>query len=327
MEYFHLFKEVLLEESRAVARMAQRLNEKDVDTLHLLFSGLIETDGHLFFSGIGKSGLVAAKLASTFSSLGRPSYFLHPIEALHGDLGRVRKQDVLVMLSKSGNTEELIKLLPYLPTAKTQIVGLLGETKSALAEFCGLVFDCSVEKEVCLNNQAPTTSTTVAMAMGDAMAVIYEKIVGLSKEGFAVNHPAGMLGKALKMKVSHLMWSLKDCPVVAPETPLREIILVMTSKNLGGCLVLDNKGSLAGVIVEGDIRRTFTRPNMGLESQAHEIMNKTPIKIDHEELAGEALRLMEDRERPIGILPVTNQNKVVGLIRLHDLLREGFGRR
>jgi len=202
-------------------------------------------------------------------------------------------------------------------------IGLLGSANSPIGNACGIVLDCSVEKEACLNNQAPTTSSTLALAMGDAMAVLYEALVGLSREGFAVNHPGGILGKSLRMKVKDLMVESSACPVVTPNQTLQEVILLMTKFPVGGCAIVEN-GVLLGIMVEGDIRRTFTKPNAGLNTQVKEIMNVTPITIGADQLAYEALELMENKTRSIQILPVVESGHFLGFIRLHELLKEGF---
>ena len=325
MEYVNLFKAVLTQEADAIIQAREKLTLDKVHHLIEIFDLLGKTGNCLVFLGVGKSGQVAQKLASTFSSLGLPSYFLHPVEALHGDLGRVQKGDCFVLISNSGTTEELVKLLPFLNTEKQRMIGLIGNTKSPLADECGLVFDCSVEREACLNNQAPTTSTTLAMAMGDAMAVVFEKMSGLSKEGFAVNHPGGKLGKSLLMKVSDLMWKKDACPVLKSDSTIKEMILMMTQFNVGGGAVVDEDGKLQGIVVEGDIRRAFANGELDLNSSIQSIYNSGPIKVLADDLAFTALKLMEERENQISLLPVVDSSEeFLGFIRLHDLLREGF---
>jgi arabinose-5-phosphate isomerase len=323
--YHQIVKDVLSLEADALLAAQVRVGQEDISRMVEIFNRLNQDLGTLYFLGVGKSGLVASKLASTFSSLGLPSFFLHPTDALHGDIGRIRPMDAVVLLSKSGTTEELIKLLPFLPVGPQMTIGLLGQIKSPIGERCGVTFDCSVGQEACVNNQAPTASSTLAMAMGDALAVLYESITGLSREGFAVNHPGGILGKSLRMKVSDLMWPITECPVAALEVTLQDVILLMTQKNLGGCAVTDPDGAFLGIIVEGDIRRTFARSSHGLTSPAKEIMNSSPVTVTPDSLAHDALILMEQRESQITILPVVDkQGKFVGLIRLHDLFKEGF---
>lgn len=326
MTHTKTMADVLRLEARALERAASLMESsgKDqVEKLVKLFQDLQSTESALIFCGVGKSGIIAQKLASTFTSLGLPSFYLHPTEALHGDLGRVRKSDAMVFLSKSGTTEEILKLLPFLTTRRENRVALVGAAYSPIATESGIVLDCSVEKEACLNNQAPTTSSTLALAMGDAMAVLYEALTGISKEGFAVNHPGGILGKSLRMKVKDLMIKESQCPVVESSHTLQEVILLMTKYPVGGCAVVDN-GRFVGILVEGDIRRTFTKENAGLKTVISEIMNQKPTTTGPENLAYEALELMEGRSHSFQVLPVVEDEKFLGFIRLHDLLKEGF---
>ncbi len=305
------------------ATLLESAGALEVEKLVKLFQELQASESALIFCGVGKSGIIAQKCASTFTSLGLPSFYLHPTEALHGDLGRVRKSDAIVFLSKSGTTEEILKLLPFLATKKEQCIGLIGASTSPIGDQCGIVFDCSVEKEACLNNQAPTTSSTLALAMGDSMAVLYEALTGISKEGFAVNHPGGILGKSLRMKVKDLMIKESLCPLLTPEQSLQDVILLMTKFPVGGCAIVE-KNNFLGILVEGDIRRTFTKENAGLKTLVKEIMNASPVHIGPENLAFEALELMEGNGRSLQLLPVLESGKFIGFIRLHELLKEGF---
>jgi arabinose-5-phosphate isomerase len=235
----------------------------------------------------------------------------------------VGPEDAIVFISKSGTTEEILKVLPFLNIPKSRMVGLIGNRQSPIGENCSIVFDCSVEKEACINNQAPTTSSTLALAMGDAMAVLFEAQIGLSKEGFAINHPGGILGKSLRMKVKDLMIKSSQCAVVSSDQKLQDVILAMTKFPVSGCAVVDN-GKFMGILVEGDIRRTFTKANQGLDTLVAKILNSNPISIGPEELAFEALQKMESKTRSIQILPVIEKSVFLGFIRLHELLKEGF---
>ena len=326
MTHSKTMSDVLKLEANSMMRAAELIEKnhvQDADKLVRLFDQLRATGSAIIFCGVGKSGIIAQKCAATFTSLGLPSYFLHPTEALHGDLGRVGKNDAIVLLSKSGTTEEIMKLLPFLEVPKSHRVALVGKVPSPVSEFCDIVFDCSVDKEACINNQAPTTSSTLAMAMGDAMAVMFEKYIGLSKEGFAANHPGGILGKSLRMKVRDLTIAPHECPVLNSKQSLQDAILAMSKFPVGGCAVVDN-GEFKGIIVEGDIRRTFTRENQGLQTSVENIMNRTPTSIHPDQLAYEALQLMESKTRSFFVLPVLEGSKFLGFIRLHDLLKEGF---
>lgn len=326
MAHTKTMADVLRLEAKALevaATLLEKSGSTQVEKLALLFQELLNTESALIFCGVGKSGIIAQKCAATFTSLGLPSFYLHPTEALHGDLGRVRKTDAIVLLSKSGTTEEVLKLLPFLTTKKENRIGLIGAATSPIGEQCGIVLDCSVEKEACINNQAPTTSSTVALAMGDAMAVLLESLTGLSKEGFAVNHPGGILGKSLRMKVKDLMIKASSCPVLTPDQTLQEVILLMTKYPVSGCAIVE-EGKFLGIVVEGDIRRTFTRENLGLKTLVKDIMNNNPVSIGPDNLAFEALELMESRTRSLQLLPVIEDENFLGFIRLHELLKEGF---
>ena len=326
MAHTKTMADVLRLEAKALlssATLLENSGNDQVEKLVLLFLELKQTESTLIFCGVGKSGIIAQKCASTFTSLGLPSFYLHPTEALHGDLGRVRKSDAIVLISKSGTTEEILKLLPFLSTKKDKLVGLIGAALSPIGDHCGIVFNCSVEIEACINNQAPTTSSTVALAMGDAMAVLLESLTGLSKEGFAVNHPGGILGKSLRMKVKDLMIKASSCPVLSPDQTLQEVILLMTKYPVSGCAIVENNKFL-GILVEGDIRRTFTRDNLGLKTLVCDIMNNNPVTIGPDSLAFEALELMENKSRSLQILPVIQDDIFLGFIRLHELLKEGF---
>lgn len=319
-----LVKNVLEIESKAIQKASTRLTDQQAQSLVELFKSLAKQRGQLVFCGVGKSGMIAKKLAATFCSLGLPSFSLHPVEALHGDLGRVRAEDAVVFISKSGTTEEILKLKPYLPQTNEQLIGLLGNIDSPIGKFCSLVFDCSVEQEACLNNQAPTTSTTVAMAMGDAMAVLYEDVVGLSKEKFAIHHPAGMLGKTLRLKVKDLMVPLHECPVLLPEQTLKDALIEMTAKPVGACAIVSSQKDFLGIIVEGDIRRILTKDPRGVDVPLGEMLNSHPVSVTSEDLAMTALERMEKRHRPLNIVPVIDDKSILGFLRLHDLIKEGF---
>lgn len=326
MTHSKTMADVLKLEANSLLRAAELLeknHKKDADKLTILFEQLRATGSSIIFCGVGKSGIIAQKCASTFTSLGLPSYFLHPTEALHGDLGRIGKNDAIVLLSKSGTTEEILKLMPFLQVPHSHRIALVGQVPSPVSDFCDVVFDCSVEKEACINNQAPTTSSTTAVAMGDAMAVLFEKYIGLSREGFAANHPGGILGKSLRMKVRDLTIKASDCPILIESQTLQDAILAMTKFPVGGCAVVEN-GLFKGILVEGDIRRTFTRENQGLLTKVENIINRTPTSIHPDQLAYEALELMESKTRSFQILPVLEGTKFLGFIRLHDLLKEGF---
>lgn len=317
-------KSVLEIESNAIIEAQNRLSKEVCDDLAHLFEDLLSTGNSLIFCGVGKSGLVGQKLAATFSSLGLPSFFLHPTEALHGDLGSVRKGDGIVLISYSGTSEEILKLIPFLPIQKEKRIALVGNPESQIALKCKMILNCHVEKEACLHNQAPTTSSTLTMALGDAMAVLYERIKGLSKEDFAQNHPGGKLGKSLRLKVSDLMISRDECAVLAKEDTLKTAILKMTEYPLGAAVIVDKDWAFSGLIVEADIRRSLGQDDFDVNAKAFQIANKNPIVIDSQSLAREALSLMENRSRPFSVLPVVDGGEFKGILRLHDLFKEGL---
>ncbi len=322
-ELLKVYQNVLRSEANSLLRATELVGEDQINRLIQIYTFLRDSGGNLIVSGVGKSGHVGVKIASTYASLGQPSFFLHPTEALHGDLGRVSSRDAIILISKSGTTEELLKLLPYLPIETSNIIGLLGSADSAIGNKCAVVFDCSVEFESCINNQAPTNSSTLALATGDALGVIYESWIGLSKEGFLQFHPAGLLGKSLSLKVKDLMIPLSECAVVGPSTLLKDVLIEMTGRSYGLCFVMEDQ-SFKGIIVEGDIRRIFTKNDQALNLLARDIMNTAPKSCADTDLAYQALKMMEIKGKAIHVLPVINQGKVMGLIRMHDLIKEGF---
>jgi arabinose-5-phosphate isomerase len=323
MDHKNLFTQVLLTEARALERAAALFAEKEAQALVRLYELLAHTGGSLIVSGVGKSGLIGQKIAATFSSLGLPSFFLHPTEAMHGDLGRVTKSDAIVLISKSGTTEELLNLLPYLSIPKERIIALVGNVNSPIALKSGIILNASCEKEACINDLAPTTSTTVALALGDAMAVLYENVLGVSKEKFAVNHPAGLLGKSLSLTVDKLMIPAADCPCVSVDSTLQDAILVMTQKPVGMCAILEGS-LLKGILVEGDIRRAFAKSADAIHTPMKDLMTIKPVSLSPTILAFEALKIMENPQRQINVVPVVADEKFMGVLRLHDLFKAGF---
>jgi arabinose-5-phosphate isomerase len=324
MDHKNVFKEVLKTEAEALLKAAERISGDEAKKLVGLFELLTHTGGSLIVSGVGKSGHIGTKIAATFSSLGLPSFFLHPTEAMHGDLGRVSKSDALVLISKSGTTEELLNMLPYVSVPPERIVALVGNINSPIASKSGIILDASVDKEACINDLAPTTSTTLALALGDAMAVLYESALGVSREKFAVNHPAGLLGKSLSLTVNKLMIDKENCPVVDENANLQDAIIAMTQKPVGMCAIL--KGNvLQGILVEGDIRRAFAKSAEALKSKLSDLMTAKPVSLNPDTLAFEALKTMETRERQISVIPVVSQSgEFLGVLRLHDLFKAGF---
>ena len=290
----------------------------------------------LVVTGVGKSGIVARKIAATFSSIGLTAVFLNPTDALHGDLGIVASDDVALLLSNSGETEELLAILPHLKRRGTGRIALVGRIDSALARGCDVVLDGSVDREVCPLNLAPTASTAVAMAIGDALAAVWMERAGISPEDFAINHPAGSLGRQLTLTVAELMVPASELEPLAPEAPLSAVIGQLTRPtngkgSLGAAWVrgagIGIGGGGGGLITDGDLRRTLQRhpPEAWASVQASAMATTDPISVTPDTLAAEALRVMErNPAQALSVLPVIDGGELVGLLRLHDLVQAGF---
>lgn len=311
-------------EANAIATAASRLDQKQIDRVMDL---LIACNGKVVIVGVGKSGIIAQKIAATMTSTGTAALYLHPSDALHGGLGIVNSNDVVIVLSNSGETDEIVGMLPYLKHREVPIIGILGNLNSTLAERCDAVLDASVDQEACPLNLAPTTSTTVALALGDALAMTLMKQKGLTLDDFAVNHPAGRLGKRLTLRVEDLMHSGAKNPTIESKANWMTLVQAISNGGLGAVNVVDESRHLIGIITDGDLRRAIqSRNHAELETLGCEaIMTRNPVVVSANTLAFEALRLMEDRPSQISVLPVVNGEKVcVGLIRLHDIVRSGL---
>ena len=320
----------LQEESAAILAAAKRLKNDEVEKTIILLEECYKNKKKLVLTGVGKSGMVARKLAATFTSIGLTSIYLNPLDALHGDLGIVDVNDLCVLISNSGETHELIQLIPHLKNKGCIQIGILGNLNSNLAYQSDISLDASVDKEVCPLNLAPTASTTVAMAIGDALAVVLMDKRGISRQDFAVNHPAGKLGKELTLKVLDLMKPSNQLNPLFKTSTLSEIISELTRGSIGSCLIKDRfkENLLIGLITDGDLRRALKRykVNMWEKLSAEEIMTKDPIVISSEKYAIEALELMEkNRKKPISFLPVVDKkSNLIGILRLHDLIQAGL---
>ncbi|HUF04879.1 MAG TPA: KpsF/GutQ family sugar-phosphate isomerase [Aridibacter sp.] len=315
------FFEILRVESEAIELAAERLDRGAAARAVTL---VIECRGKVIVTGVGKSGVIANKIAQTLTSTGTIGVLVHPSDALHGGLGVISKGDVVIALSNSGETDEILALLPALESREVSLISIVGNTNSALARRSDVVLDASVDKEACPLNLAPTTSTTVALAIGDALAMAVMAERGLTEEDFAANHPAGRLGKRLTLRVSGLM---HESPNVSPEAGWLDIVRSLSNFALGAVNVVEEDGRLSGIITDGDLRRTIERVSSAdLESlKASEMMTASPVTAAPEMLAYDALRLMEDRPSQISVLPVVDDaGRCVGLIRLHDLVKSGL---
>ncbi|MBE9193635.1 KpsF/GutQ family sugar-phosphate isomerase [Gloeocapsopsis crepidinum LEGE 06123] len=316
--------ELLKLEAEAITKAANRLQSEHVEKAVEI---LANCRGKVVLAGVGKSGIVARKIAATLTSTGTLAVYLHPADALHGDLGIVTSDDVAMVLSNSGETDELVVMLPHLKARQVPIIALVGNLRSTLARNADVVMDAAVDKEACPFNLAPTTSTTVALSIGDALAMTLMQVKGLTPEGFAVNHPAGRLGKRLTLRVRDLMHSGVENPTVSPQASWIEVLTTISKGGLGAVNVVDDLGHLLGIITDGDLRRLLQKAqHKDLDSfNAIAIMTANPVVVSPELLAFHALELMENRPSQISILPVVDgQEHCIGLIRLHDIVRCGI---
>ena len=316
--------ELLKLEADALHECARRLDHAQVTRALEL---LLASRGKIVLVGMGKSGLIARKIAATLTSTGSVAVYLHPSDGLHGDLGIVTADDLVIVLSHSGETDELSAMLPYLKRRQVPVIAIVGNLSSTLARNADVVLDASVDREACPFNLAPTTSTTVALAIGDALALTLMQLKGLTSEDFALNHPAGRLGKRLSLKVADLMHSGEDNPTVSPSTSWLEVVTSITRGGLGAVNVVNEAGILAGIITDGDLRRAIQKrkPDQLEGLRAEEFMTSSPVTITPEELAYSALQFMENRPSQISVLPVVDDaQRCLGLLRLHDLVRSGL---
>lgn len=313
-------KEVIKTELEAVEELLNRIDKSFEDACNILF----ECKGKVIVTGIGKSGIIGQKIAATLASTGTPSFFMHPAEGLHGDLGVISKKDVVIAISNSGTSEEIVKLMPILKRLGVKIVVMTGKKRSTLAKAGDVVLDISVKKEACPFNLAPTASTTVTLVLGDALAVCLIKKRGFSEEDFALRHPGGALGKRLLLKVSDLMHTGNEIPVVKEDIMMKDALFEITSKKLGFTGVLDDKGNVIGIITDGDLRRALARFSNVLDLYAKDIMTLNPKWITKDELAAKALQVMESYSiTSLFVYDNEKNKKLVGVLHLHDLLKAG----
>jgi arabinose-5-phosphate isomerase len=313
-------KKVLQTEGEAVLALAQRLNHDFGKAVSIIF----DCKGRVVVTGMGKSGLVGKKIAATLASTGTPSFFLHPAEASHGDLGMVTSRDVILAISNSGETDELISLLPFLKRFSVGLISMTGSSISTLARFADVNLDISVKEEACPFGIIPTSSTTAALAMGDALAVAILTKKGIGQEDFANYHPAGTLGKKLLIKVKDLMTTGDAIPVVSPSFNMTKAVIEISSKRLGLTIVADEDGRILGIITDGDLRRGIERCGRDFyDMKAGEVMIKNPKTIAEDELAAKALSIMEKHSITSLIVP-DSEGKIRGIIHIHDILRKGI---
>ncbi|MEP6787369.1 MAG: KpsF/GutQ family sugar-phosphate isomerase [Acidobacteriota bacterium] len=313
--------DILRIEAEAITNAAANLDRSSVEKA---LDILISCKGKAVIIGVGKSGVIAQKIAQTLTSTGTTAVYLPASDALHGGLGVVASEDVVIALSNSGETEEILAILPALKHRGASMIAIVGNTNSTLAGQADVVLDATVDKEACPLNLAPTASTTVALAIGDALAIALMESKGLTSEDFAVNHPAGRLGKRLTLRVSDLM---HPSPNISPVAGWLEVVKAISSHALGAVNVVNGNSILLGIITDGDLRRTIERtsPDAFASLTAQDMMTSSPISASPDMLAYDALRLMEDRPSQISVLPVAEvTGNCVGLLRLHDVVRSGL---
>lgn len=312
--------EVLRIESNGILSIIGRLDESFVHAVELLRA----CRGKVVVTGVGKSGHICAKIAATLASTGTPSFFLHSGEALHGDLGMVMKGDVILAVSNSGETEEILKLLPHLKQHGLKLIVMTGNPESTLARSGDVVLNVHIQEEACPLGLAPTTSTTVALAMGDALAIVLLEDRGFNEEDFARRHPGGILGRRLLLRVADLMCRGEQLPLVGEETSVKDALFEITAKRLGVTGVADAKGKLVGVITDGDLRRSLERRGQILHLKAKDIMTGNPKTIPADTLATEAVSVMELFSITSLFVVANGSKKPLGVIHLHDLIKAGI---
>ena len=309
-------KSVISTETDAIAQLQNRLTDDFSQAIQIILS----SEGRLIVAGVGKSANIANKMVATFNSTGQPSVFIHASEAMHGDLGNIQKNDVVICISKSGNTEEIKMLVPLVKNLGNKIISICGNKESYLAKESDLFIDSTVEKEACPNNLAPTSSTTAQIVLGDAMAVCLLKLRNFSDSDFARFHPGGMLGKRLYLKVSDII-SEQSKAIVSPNDSINSVIIEISNKRLGSTAVIDD-GKLTGIITDGDLRRMLENNSDISLLKASDIMCTTPKKISSDTLASFALTILEQNN--ISQLVVIDNEKYIGIIHIHDILKEGI---
>uniref|UniRef100_A0A7V6CDA7 KpsF/GutQ family sugar-phosphate isomerase n=1 Tax=Thermodesulfobacterium geofontis TaxID=1295609 RepID=A0A7V6CDA7_9BACT len=308
-------KEILQIEKLGLEEVSKNLDFSFAQALELI----LNIKGRVVVTGVGKSGIIGRKISATLSSTGTPSFFLHPVEALHGDLGMVTHEDILLALSYSGNTLEVCELASILKKRNIKIISLTGNPESRLAKLSDIVINTKVPREACPFDLAPTTSTTATLALGDALAICLFELKGLNSEDFRKNHPGGSLGERLKVKVKEIMLTDEKIPVVPEGTFLEDAIVEIDRKRLGCVLITNSLGTLIGIITDGDLRRIFLKYKTYSNLKVEEVMTKNPKVIEENRLASEALEMME--KYLITVLPVINYDqKLVGILHLHDIL-------
>ena len=314
-------QDVLRMEAEAILELVPRIDENFAAAVNLI----LECEGRTVITGMGKSGLIGRKMAATLASTGTPSFYLHPAEGIHGDLGMVTAADVVIALSNSGETGEVLNILPSLRRIGAKIIAMVGNANSTLGKNADVILDVGVSKEACPLGLAPTSSTTAALAYGDALALALLKKHNFTASQFAIFHPGGSLGRKLLLTVGNIMHKGDENPTVLADTTVQDALFVITDKGLGAVSVVDENGIMQGVLTDGDIRRGLSKGVDFLQRPVRELMTANPKTITQDKLAAQALHLMEsNKPKPITVLPVLDENrKVIGLLHLTDLVRQG----
>ncbi|OVE76864.1 hypothetical protein BVX98_04145 [bacterium F11] len=314
-------KNVLSVEAASILATRKMIGSSFSQVVKLIF----RCRGKIVVTGIGKSGLVAQKIASTLVSTGTPAIYLHPVEAVHGNLGVVSKIDIVLAIGKSGESEEILNILPSIKKIGAKIIGMTSNRKSTLAKNSAHVLYLPVNREVCPLNLAPTTSSTLFLVVGDAIAVALMKLRGFNSERFALYHPGGILGKRLLLKVADIMRKGNRNPIVKDNASLKKLLIEITTKWTGAASVVNSQNKLVGLVTDFDIRRAFAKGEKISELTLKNIMNPSPVYMFDDENISKALDLMENREKPITVLPVVNRNRnCIGMLHLHDLIMKGL---
>ncbi len=312
-------KEVIRKEAEAVKALESRIDEEFARAVDLIAN----CKGRVIITGMGKSGIVGRKIAATLTSTGTSAFFLHPAEGMHGDIGVVHKDDVVICISKSGNTQELFQIVPFLKRMGVKIISITGNRRSRLAERSDVVLDASVSHEACPNNLAPTSSSTAALVMGDALAVALLERRGFKAEDFALLHPGGSLGKKLSMKIDDIMFTGDRIPIVKRDDVLETVLFRMTAKRFGAACVVDGKNRLIGIITDGDLRRLLEKTKEIWTLKASDVMNTEPKTVKVGIMASEALKVMTEYSI-MQVIIVDDENIPRGIVHLHDLLEAGI---
>ena len=320
-------KELLAEVSRIFDLNISSLNfaKSNITDEYAKAVEILSSSRKIIVTGVGKSGLVAKKIAATLSSIGFKSFFLHPVEALHGDIGLVENGDCCILLSKSGTSEDIVRLVPYLKSRNVKLIAIVGNNNSYLANNSDVIINGAVEKEACPYNITPTTSTLTALAIGDALAISLMLHNNITITDFAKNHPLGQIGKNITIKVKDLMHKNSALPTIKSNSYFRDAIIEISNKKLGCVCVIDDNKKLIGIITDGDVRRMLQKFDDIRNLKVEDVMSVDPITIGFDIFLNEALSIMEQRDSQINVLPVVDENnKCVGVIRIHDIIRSGI---